>query len=134
MWGGLEEASLIIVIFFSSFFTFIFMSLSRRRGIKQRSVRGRCTGHATIAKVEAAKASISIPLLHWSLIVKVSNPFFKGLNLWAFFTLGCNQRTRGLQVQVSAYFFHRLGDFPSLAPLMLSPHICGMLGLTHPKH
>jgi cytochrome c biogenesis factor len=63
MWGGLHEASLIIIVFFFSFFVFIFVSLS--------------TGHATIAKVEAAEASISILLLHQSLIVKASNPFFK---------------------------------------------------------
>jgi hypothetical protein len=56
------EASL-IVFFFSSFF-FILMSLSRRRGVKWRRVRGGCPDHDTTVKAEAAEASISIPLLH----------------------------------------------------------------------
>jgi hypothetical protein len=74
-WGGLPEASLVVAFFF------IVMSLSQRRGVKRRRVRGGCPDHATIVKAEAAEASISIPPLHWSLYVKVSNSFLKGLNL-----------------------------------------------------
>jgi hypothetical protein len=103
--GGLLEASLVVVLFAFLFFIII-MSVSQRRGIKRRWVRGGCDGHATVVKTETTKACFSIPLLHRSLILKSSNSFFKGLNLNDFFTLGCNVRTRRLQVQVSAYFFH----------------------------
>jgi hypothetical protein len=86
-WGGLQEASLIDVFFFSTSFTLIIMSVSWRRGLKWRRVGCGCPGHATIVKVEAAEACISIPLLHQSLLIKVSKPFFKGLNIRAFFFL-----------------------------------------------
>jgi hypothetical protein len=109
------------------------MSLSWMRGIKWRWMRGGCTGHATIVKDEAAETSINIPLLHRSLYVEASNPFFKGLNLQAFFTIGCNRRMRGLQVQVCANFFHRLAVLSSCAPLMLNLHIGGVLELAHSR-
>jgi hypothetical protein len=51
----------------------------------------------------------------------------------AFFTLVSIGGIRGLQVQVSAYFFHWFDDFPSFTPLMLSPYIYSILELAHPK-
>jgi hypothetical protein len=94
---GLLEALLIVVVFFITFLfiIIIIMSLGRRRGIKRRWVREGCTDHATVVKTKTTEACISIPLLHWSLIIKSSDSFFKELNLRAFFTLGCNGRTRG---------------------------------------
>jgi hypothetical protein len=66
----------------------------------------RMSDHATIVKAKATEACISTPLLHRSLYVEASNPFFKELNFQAFFTLGGNQRTRRLQVQVSVNFLY----------------------------
>jgi hypothetical protein len=130
-WGGLLDALPIIIDLFSLFF--IVMSVSQRRGFKWRRVRVRGTGTTVKAIGEATKAHVSVPLSHGVLCVKTSRPLFKGLNLQAFFTLGCNQRTWRLQVQVSPYFFHQFGDFPSFTPLILSLHICSMLGLAHAK-
>jgi hypothetical protein len=38
-WGGLQEASLVVIFIFSAFFTFIVNSVSQRRGIKWRRIR-----------------------------------------------------------------------------------------------
>jgi hypothetical protein len=102
--GGLLEASLIIVVFVFAFFNIL--QICRMRGVNKRRVRPGCSSHATIVKAEAAKTRIAVPLMHRSFFIKVSNPFFEGLNFWVFFTLRSNGEIRGLQVQVSAYFFH----------------------------
>jgi hypothetical protein len=135
MWGGLQEASLIVFSLFSTFFAiFIILLICRRRGVKGWRVRGECTGCATKVKMKAAEACISIPLLHRILFIKVSNPFFIGFNIWAFFSLGSNRRTRGLQVKVRVNFLHRLGMLHSCTPLMLCFDIGGVLRIAHPKN
>jgi hypothetical protein len=116
----LKGASLIVIFFlFSALFTFLIMSLSRRRRIKRRRVGGGFTGHATIIKTETGEISISILLLHQSLFIKMSNSFFKRFNVRTFFSLGGNGRVRGLQVQVSTNFLYGLSVFASCTPFML---------------
>jgi hypothetical protein len=61
-------------------------------------VRGGCIGHATIVKAEVVEACITIPLLHQSVYIEQSNPFFKRLDLSAFFSLRGNGRARKLEV------------------------------------
>jgi hypothetical protein len=50
-------------------------------GNQMEGVRGGCTGCATKDKSEAAKACIPIPLLHWSLFIKMSYSFIKSFNV-----------------------------------------------------
>jgi hypothetical protein len=129
-WGGLWKASLIIFILFATLFSII-MSVRQRRGIKRRRVRGGCTGHATIIKAETIEACIAVPLLHQSLYIKASNPFFKWLNFQAFFSR--QWESEGLQIQVSMNFLHWLGAFLPCTPLTLSLHIGCVLGHSNPK-
>jgi hypothetical protein len=90
-WGGLLEASLIIIVF--AFFSIL--QICQRRGVNRMRVRLGCSSHATIVKAKAAKAHITVPLLHQSFFIKASNPFFEGLNFHDFLTLESNGGTRG---------------------------------------
>jgi hypothetical protein len=101
-WGGFQKASLIIFFVLA----FIFMGLSRKRGVKRRRVRVRGTGTTVKAVGEAPKAHVSIPLLHGVLRVKMSHPLLKRLNIGAFFSLRSNRRARGLKVQVGSNLLH----------------------------
>jgi hypothetical protein len=91
------------------------------------------TGHSTIVKFEAVEACVSIPLQHRIFHFIASHLFLKRFNFWALFSLECNERVRGLQVEVRVNFLNRLGVFLSCTPLMLSIHIGGVLKLAHPK-
>jgi hypothetical protein len=71
------------------------LRISWRRGVKQRRVMVGWTGLSTKAKSEAAEARVTIPLLHRSINIKANDPFFKGFNLRAFFSLRGNGRARG---------------------------------------
>jgi hypothetical protein len=51
-WGGLLEASLIVIIFVFTFY--YILQICQRRGVKRRRVRRGCSSHATIVKAEAA--------------------------------------------------------------------------------
>jgi hypothetical protein len=133
-WVDLQEASFLIFTFFTAFLVvFIIVSMSRMRGVKRRRVRGRWTSRPTVVKSEAAKACVSIPLLHQIFHFKASHPFFKRLNFWGLFFLGSNKRARRLQIQVRVDFLDRLGVFLSCTSFMLSLHIGDVLGLAHPK-
>jgi hypothetical protein len=133
-WGDLQVASLIVFTFFVAFLiVFIIVSMSRWRGVKRRRVRWGWTSRSTIVQSKPTKSCVTIPLLHQVFNLKSSNHFFKGFNLWAFFSPGGNGRARGLQVEVRVNFLDRFGVFLSYTPIILSLHISGMLGLVHPK-